>query len=330
MRFSFACILSIFLLVKTAATIPVPHEGHLASSLSLRDSYDDVVELHARAKKAPQPHHPNAWGKTKDKKLPTKSKEQRKADHKVQQAVAGKRRHDNHLRRQGNLNQGKTPPVKLKKEGRVARKQAVLAKKTKVQAKAKTTQLEAKNRLAQKKATNRAKFDTTREKYHATDHLPNRKSTFTTPGGKKVTGADARRAAWNTHHFTGNPTNRKPGDFRNAAGSNNPQRIIKNMKGAGKEFPINNHKHGYQGRPQPVKVKGAKPRPENPGPARAIVQKRPKEPTYVFKGVVSHDERKQGQGAAGGEHAHHQIKRKKPQNKKVLDKNGDVMRNLFG
>jgi len=162
MRFSFACILSFFLLVTTAAAIPAPRVGH---PLSRRDSYDDVVELHARAKKAPPPHHPSAWGKTQDKKLPTKSKEQRKADHKVQQAVAGKRRHRDHVRKQKNLNQGKAAPEKWKKEGRVARKQAVVAKKKKVQAKAKSTQLEAKQKLAQRKAAGRQKFDETRRKY---------------------------------------------------------------------------------------------------------------------------------------------------------------------
>jgi len=332
MRFLFACILSFFLLVTTAASIPAHRAGHRTSSPSCHDSHDDVVELHARTKKAPPPHHPSAWGKTQDKKLPAKSKQQRKADHKVQQAVSGKRRHDNHLRRQKNLaNQGKAAPVKSRKEGRVARKQAVLAKKKKVQAKAKSTQLEAKKQLSQRKAAGRKKFDQTRKRYHGTDNLPNRKTTFTTPGGQKFTGADARRAVWNTHRFTGNPTNFKPAEFRNAAGSaTNPQRVIKTMKGAGTEFPINNHKHGYQGRPQPVRVKGQTPLPENPGPARAIVQKRPKSPTYIFRGVVSHDERKQGKGVSAGEHGHHHIIGKKPGDREGLDNNGDAMRNLFG
>ena len=73
------------------------------------------------------------------------------------------------------------------------------------------------------------------------------------------------------------------------------------MEGTGTEFPINKHKYGYQGRPQPVKVKGQTPIPENPGPARAILQevknKEKKTQRYIFQGVVSHDERKGGQGA---------------------------------
>jgi hypothetical protein len=343
MRFSFTCILSLFLLVTTAAAIPVPREGHPASSLSRRDSYDDVVELYGRAQKAPPPHHPRAWGKTDNKKLPTKSKQERKEDHKAQQAVAGKTRNNNYLRRQCNLaKQGKAAPVTTKKEGKAARKQAVLDKKVKVQAKAKSSQEAAKQRLADRKAEGRKKFDTTRNKYGATTNLPNRKTTFTTPGGQKFTGADARRAVWNTHHFAGEPTNQKPAEFRNIAGSSsNPQRVIKSMKGAGTEFPINNDKHGYQGRPQPVKVKGQKPIPENPGPARAIVQKRPNTRGYDFKGVVSHDETKQGLGASAGEHAHHQIVGQQPESNKrggkkhsggdySLDNSGDAMRNLLG
>lgn len=229
MRFSFTCLLSFFLLVTTAAAIPVPRESHQASSLSRRNSYDDVVELDARAKTPPPLHHPRAWGKTEDKKLPTKSKQQRKEEHKAQQAVAGKTRNNNYLRRQKNLaKQGKAAPVTSKKEGHAARKQAVLAKKEKVQAKAKSTQLEAKERLAERKAAGRMKFDIARKKYEATESLPNRKTTFTTPGGQSTfvlfvpdlksndsvrltafTGADTRRAVWNTHRFTGSPTNYK-------------------------------------------------------------------------------------------------------------------------
>jgi hypothetical protein len=99
------------------------------------------------------------------------------------------------------------------------------------------------------------------------------------------------------------------------------------MKGAGTEFPISNHKYGYQGRPQPVRVKGQTPRPENPGPARTIVQERQKSPgNYSFQGVVSHDERRRGQA---GQHAHYRIFGK-IQRKEGLDKNGEAMRNLFG
>lgn len=102
------------------------------------------------------------------------------------------------------------------------------------------------------------------------------------------------------------------------------------MKGTGIEFPINDHKYGYQGRPQPVKVKGQIPLLENPGPARAIVQKRPNSPSYIFRGVVSHDETKQGLGASGGEFAHHHIAPKKHGGGDGLDHNGDAMHNLFG
>jgi hypothetical protein len=101
------------------------------------------------------------------------------------------------------------------------------------------------------------------------------------------------------------------------------------MKGTGTEFPISKHKYGYQGRPQPVKVKGQTPRPEDPGPARAIVQERRKSPgKYIFHGVVSHDEKTQGQD---GQHAHGHIPGEvQPESKKGLDKNGEAMRNLFG
>ena len=148
------------------------------------------------------------------------------------------------------------------------------------------------------------------------------------------TGADARRAAWNTHYFTRNPINFKvrgylyrtirdaytrvrsePGEFRNRQGSTiKPQRVIKTMKGAGTEFPINKDKHGYQD-----------PLSEKVGPARAIVQKRPMSQTYIFRGVVSHDERTRGH--TGG-NAHYHLFGKKPWNGKAgLD---NVMRNLFG
>ena len=187
MRFSLTstCVLSYFLLVTTAAAIAVPRENHPVSSFSRRDSYDDV-ELYARAKTAPVPHHPKAYGKTEDRKLPTKSKEQRKEDHKIQQAKAEKQRQETHDRRQNNLAKhrqqlhGKEAPVK----SIVSKEQAARVKKEKVQAKAKSTQLEAKERLDQKIKAGRMKFDTTRTKYHATDNLPDRKTTFNTRGGK--------------------------------------------------------------------------------------------------------------------------------------------------
>ena len=195
MRFSFTCILSFFLLVTrltTAVAIPTPREGHHpTSSLSCRDSYDHdddhIVELYPRAKEAPPPHHPNAWGKTQDKKLPAKSKQERKADHEAQQADAKKKRQDNHLQRQKNLaKHGNAAPVKSGEGTSQAKDQALHAKEQKVQAKATATQLKAKDQLAQKKAAGRAKFDKTREKYHGTDNLPNRKTTFTTPGGQST------------------------------------------------------------------------------------------------------------------------------------------------
>lgn len=189
MRFSFTsttCVLSISLLVTTAAAIAVPRDDHTVSSFSRRDSYDDVVELLARAKNALAPHHPKAYGKTEAKKLPTKSKEQRKDNHRIKQANAEKKRHETHERRQNNLAKhqqlpnGKKAPVK----SIVSKEQAVHAKKEKVQAKAKSTQLEAKERLHQRKEAGRMKFEITRTKYHATDNLPGRKDTFNTRGGK--------------------------------------------------------------------------------------------------------------------------------------------------
>ncbi|KAF9524317.1 hypothetical protein CPB83DRAFT_861379 [Crepidotus variabilis] len=312
MRFSFACILSFFLLVTTVAALPVVAQQD--TSISRRDLNDEVIELQARAKKVSPPHHPQAWGKTTPKKLPTKTKAERRTAHKAQQATAGKRRNDNFKRRRANLakNGGRTAPVVSKRQGKVARKQAVNAKTKRVATKAKDKQAQAKKDLADRKKIGRAKFQDTRAKYQKTTHLPGRKTTFTTPGREKFTGADARRAVWNSHHFTGKSTNSKPAEFRNAGGSaTNPHRIIKTMKGVGTEFPINHHKHGYQGRPQPVKVKGQTPVPENPGPARAIISKG-KGGTYKFQGVVSHDETKKGKGAAAGEHAHHQVHPVKP------------------
>ena len=177
MRFSFTntCVLSYFVLVTTTAAIPAPREGHPVSTLSRRNLYDGVVELHARAKTAPLPHHPRAWGKTEVKKLPTKPKEQRKEDHERRQANAEKKRHEVYSRRKANLEKyGKEALVKSS----VSKEQAVLAKKEKNQAKAKSTQLEAKKRLDQKITAGRMKFDITRQKYQATDNLPDRKTTF--------------------------------------------------------------------------------------------------------------------------------------------------------
>ena len=179
MRFSFTntCVLSYFLLVTTAAALALPRDGHTPAPLS---------HLNTQAKKAPAPQHPRAWGKTEEKKLPTRSKEQRKKDHEFQQVKADNKRQDNQERRKNNLAKhqpmldGKATPVKLS----AANEQAALAKKERVQAKAKSTQLEAKERLRQRKEAGRMKFDTTRKKYHATDNLPSRKDTFTTPGGK--------------------------------------------------------------------------------------------------------------------------------------------------
>lgn len=102
------------------------------------------------------------------------------------------------------------------------------------------------------------------------------------------------------------------------------------MKGTGLEHPINNHKHGYQGRPQPIKVKGQNPLPENIGPARAIVEKRPKSSTHIFRGVVSHDESKKSEGKNAGKHAHHNISPEHQGRGDGLDSKGDAMRNLFG
>ena len=101
------------------------------------------------------------------------------------------------------------------------------------------------------------------------------------------------------------------------------------MEGTGTEFPINNHKHGYQGRPQPVKTKGQTPPPENPGPARAILQEDKRSHRYSFQGVVSHDEKKRGKGASAGEHAHHHIQGI-PKHEAGDDIHGDTIRNLFG
>ena len=122
----------------------------------------------------------------------------------------------------------------------------------------------------------------------------------------------------------------QPATFRNAAGpATKPQRVIEGMEGTGTEFPINNHKYGYQGRPQPVKVKGQTPVLENPGPARVIMQEDKKSHRYSFQGVVSHDEKKRGKGASAGEHAHHHIQGI-PKHEAGDDIHGDTIRNLFG
>lgn len=101
------------------------------------------------------------------------------------------------------------------------------------------------------------------------------------------------------------------------------------MEGTGTEFPISNHKYGYQARIQPVKVKGRTPVLENAGPARAILEEQKGSKRYIFQGVVSHDERKRGKGASGGEYAHHHIQAI-PNHEAGDDIHGDTMRNLFG
>jgi len=147
-------------------------------------------------------------------------------------------------------------------------------------AKAQKKQGEANARKTQRKADGRAKFAPTKEAYRKTTSLPHRKNTFTAPDGKKVSGKDVRTAVFNSHHFSGNKGGAgtaSPKPFKNnlqgPAGSKT--RPLPKMKGAGKEFPVNTKKGGYQG--------GG-----DVGSMRVVTQPK-RDGGSSFKGVIGHD-----------------------------------------
>jgi len=149
-------------------------------------------------------------------------------------------------------------------------------------AKHQKTQAAANQRQRERKQAGGAKFADAKKAYAATSHLPNRKKVYNVNEhvNKKIqavqyTGADARRAVFNSHLHKNNPVNFSPKVFGNRPQGpvGNKSKPIPYMNGKGQEFPLAKGHPGYKG--------------ERPGAARVIIQ--PTKTGHKFQGVVAHN-----------------------------------------
>lgn len=144
------------------------------------------------------------------------------------------------------------------------------------------SQAAANQKQRERKQAGAAKFAKAKEAYAATSHLPGRKKVYNINekvNGKiqnvKYTGADARRAVFNSHLHKDNPVNRMPKIFENRpqGPAGDKSKPIPYMRGKGQEFPLTKGAPGYKG--------------EQLGPARVIIQ--PSKTGHKFQRVIAHN-----------------------------------------
>lgn len=149
-------------------------------------------------------------------------------------------------------------------------------------AKALRTQQAANQKQKDRKAEGKKTFGAAAAAQKATTNLPNRKKIYNVNekvNGKvqqvKYTGADVRRAAFNSHLHKDKPVNFQPKTFENRlqGPKDNKSKPIPYMNGKGREFPLSQSPAGYKG--------------EKPGAARVIIQ--PTKTGHKFQGVVAHN-----------------------------------------
>jgi len=245
-------------------TYPLDVDTFDLRSLSPREPSEDL-EVLLEARRAPPTVPVNKAAIQQARKADVRATVQRNQDRKADQ------------RRTAIERKATNPAVRIPKPPKPAAPPG--APKT---AKHLKTQAAANERQKERKQAGAAKFADAKKAYAATSHLPNRKKVYNVNEqiNKKIqtvkyTGADARRAVFNSHLYKNNPVNFQPKVFENRpqGPKDNKSKPIPYMNGKGQEFPITQGHPGYKG--------------ERPGAARVIIQ--PTKTGHKFQGVVAHN-----------------------------------------